>query len=551
LPAHLPLDEDATEAEGVSPGDQIEYKPLGVDLTRPPTAGLQSCGGEGIPRRGADGRPITRASIERRQTRGRTCTSITLVIHSTWGDRFYVGLTALEVLNASLEPIPIQPNQIDASPRDLNDLEGVHGDLRTLDKLLDGVGCTMDDAHMWLAPFVKDSGSSAVHLPGGEDFAQRRNLIRIDFCGGRHEVAGFNLWNYNKNIEDACRGVREFSVFCDDQFIATFLCRKAPGHVHFDFKQVVLLDQPPCAETGVRRSGAPPMAPRLPSRGRGDKRASVERSASRESRRPASRERPRSRESSRVDATASGHRPPHANQCSGSLQAPPLPSTMVVQQQYETPLHPCGFIFRLLLLSTWADAHYVGLDGVELLDLAGQSLQPKRAHSSHGSVRNLPGMEHDVRTEDIFLHGAPGNSGRMWLAPFCRHPPNSVELVFDEPTRISCARFWNYSRTPSRGVRDVEIYVDDLLIYQGILRQESSVPATDGASAAERGGEAVLFTAHPEIVQRERSHIYLPSAEELVAFFDENGRVEHGGGRVGPGLPLGERPMTALVTPAP
>lgn len=151
-------------------------------------------------------------------------------------------------------------------------------------------------------------------------------------------------------------------------------------------------------------------------------------------------------------------------------------------------------------------------------------------------------MEKDVRAEENLLAGAPGTSGRMWLAPFSRSPPNSVELVFDEPTHISCMRCWNYSRTPSRGVRDLEVYVDDLLIYQGILRQEfaSSTSSTGGST-----GEAVLFTSQQEIVDREKPFIYLPNAEELVTFFDEAGRVEHGRGSR-PGLPIGERPMTAM-----
>jgi len=427
-----------------------------------------------------------------------------------------VGLTALELLDGSLAPIPLELSQVDASPRDLNELEGVDGDVRTLDKLVDGVCCTADDSHMWMAPFVK---ASAFDRPTGiqTDTPPMGNLIRIDFGDARQEVAGFNIWNYNKNVEDTCRGVREFSVYCDERYIATFLCRKAPGHVHFDFKQVVLLDQPPSADSNVRRS-VPSVAPRIPSRSRAER--ARDRSLSREGRRPSSRERPRSGERR-------------------SEVVPRLP------QQYETPLHPCGFIFKLLLLSTWSDMHYVGLGGVELYDLNGRPLRPKRAVSNYGSVRNLPGMENDVRTEECFLHGAPGASGRMWLAPFCRQPPNSVELVFDEPTHISCVHFWNYARTPARGVRDIEVYVDDLLIYQGILRQESS-PAQGSAGGST--GEAVLFTTSPQIVERERASVYIPSADELVAFFDESGQVENRAGR--PNVPTLERPMTA-VTAAP
>merc|ERR1711862_1069726 len=174
----------------------------------------------------------------------------------------------------------------------------------------------------------------------------------------------------------------------------------------------------------------------------------------------------------------------------------------------------------------------------------GRPVRPKRAASNHGSVRNLPGLESDIRTEENLLWGAPGTSGRMWLAPFVRSPCNSVELVFDEPTHISCVHIWNYTRTCSRGARDIEIYVDDLLVYQGILRQE--VPPAGPPACAARG-EAILFTTIPEIVERERQFVYIPSAEELVTFFDDRGRVDHRGRHGAPtGLPA-ERPMTALT----
>ena len=53
-----------------------------------------------------------------------------------------------------MEPIPLTIGMVDADPRDLNTLDSVEGDDRTLDKLLDGVNITTDDVHMWLAPFT-------------------------------------------------------------------------------------------------------------------------------------------------------------------------------------------------------------------------------------------------------------------------------------------------------------------------------------------------------------------------------------------------------------
>eukprot|EP00929_Paragymnodinium_shiwhaense_P020879 TRINITY_DN13777_c0_g1_i1.p1 TRINITY_DN13777_c0_g1~~TRINITY_DN13777_c0_g1_i1.p1 ORF type:complete len:1653 (+),score=426.78 TRINITY_DN13777_c0_g1_i1:112-5070(+) len=490
---------------------------------------------------GSDGRPITRANFYRPQGRATSCSSVTLVFHSTWGDAFYVGLTALEVLDASLQPIDLRPEHLEAAPRDLNDLEGVDGDARTVDKLLDGVTCTADTAHMWLAPVYKVAGTGT---NGAEqEVAVQRNVLRIDLGGRQRDIAGFHIWNYNQNMEDNCRGVREFSVYCDERYVATFLCRKAPGHTRCDFKQVVLLDQPPSADANVRRTGVPTVAPRIGARDASSLqtgfKAPPSGSSERSRVRSSALERSMSRERQRL--------------------------TDGPQQQYETPLHPCGFVFKLVFSSTWSDIHYVGLDAVEFYDLQGQPLRPKRVFSSVGSVRDLEGMQSDTRTEDNLLRGGPPRPGQMFLAPFIRQPSPHVELVFDEPTRISCMRIWNYSRTPSRGVRDLELYVDDILVYQGVLRRAIDGSADPGelpprnpiAAAAgweapkppsdPKAGEAVLFTTLPDIVMRERPYIYLPRAEELITFFDQNGQVDASARTGRGGLPPGmERPMTAL-----
>ena len=50
---------------------------------------------------------------------------------------------------------------ISAYPHSVNILEGVQDDIRTPDKLVDGVSDTMDGGHMWLAPVLPNMVSFA------------------------------------------------------------------------------------------------------------------------------------------------------------------------------------------------------------------------------------------------------------------------------------------------------------------------------------------------------------------------------------------------------
>ena len=106
---------------------------------------------------------------------------------STWGDSYYIGLNGLELCDSTGKSIPLSPHSkelvyhqsqkhsasitellshycvcmprplpsdVAAYPDSVNVLSDVSGDIRTPDKLVDGVNDTYDGRHMWLAPIL-------------------------------------------------------------------------------------------------------------------------------------------------------------------------------------------------------------------------------------------------------------------------------------------------------------------------------------------------------------------------------------------------------------
>lgn len=81
---------------------------------------------------------------------------------------------------------------IAAFPDSVNALPDIGGDLRTPDKLVDGVCDTQDGRHMWLAPILPNIINSVFVV-----FDEPRTISRVQ------------LWNYGKTQN---RGVKELAV---------------------------------------------------------------------------------------------------------------------------------------------------------------------------------------------------------------------------------------------------------------------------------------------------------------------------------------------------
>ncbi len=385
------------------------------------------------------------------------CQYIRFDFESSWGDLYYVGLTGIQVLDETMNPIAIASDQLTAVPRDMNAISGHSGDYRTLDKLVDGENITTDDSHMWLIPLT---------------LCDNPHLI-IDLRSNT-KVCAIRVYNYNKSLEDSFRGCKKMRISLDDRTVNPegHIIRKAPGTTSFDFGHTIYLSD--CQE---------------------DQRASV-------------------RSSSILN---------------GSIQRAIMKAKSnkmeTPRQDYECALLPTGYVFKFHLLSTHGDPHYIGLNGIELYDAANNiiPLTMSNIQADPQSITELPECANDMRTLDKLIDRVNDtwNDRHMWLAPYVS--PDSINLlyvIFDEPVAISMIKIWNYSKTPERGVEDLEIYVDDVLFYKGELRRAPS--SLDGQRSF---GQSILFTNDPVVIEREKSNIYRTSGnEQMVVFINNNSK---------------------------
>jgi hypothetical protein len=409
------------------------------------------------------------------------CTAVRIEVEGAWDPiADYVGLMGVQLLMKS-GPMYVAEKAI-CVENALGHVEYM-GDLRGPSKLVDGVNDCTDDSHSWLVPLVLESPP--------------RLLLNVP---SSDSLMGLRIWNYNKASppESVLRGVRSVQITLLNSSGAEFpvgraILRLGPGSDCVCFAQTLMLqDIRSGLHCGPNLNNAP-----LASLG--------------------------------ANGTVPRYIPP------------------AISQDYEAPRLPCGILWRIVITENWNDGYFVGLDGLEMFDHTGARIMPQIEDGPGGGalVAAVPNSINDIRAtvpmdprtpNRLFFsgeHDRPGGASHQpWLAPlsqcmsdeekeatFSRHlhascspiqdkqprmvvssDSNVLYLLFQRPVALSSIRFYNYSKTVARGVRQFSLHCDHKLVFMGSLVSADKEKALLG----QRRGQSLLLCAHPRILKSDR-----------------------------------------------
>jgi len=135
-------------------------------------------------------------------------------------------------------------------------------------------------------------------------------------------------------------------------------------------------------------------------------------------------------------------------------------------------------------------------------------------------------------SQDANIAGGGGPARRDSSSSTWIDAPNTIFILMDELASIGCIKIWNYSKTPARGVKELEVLVDDVLVFRGCLRKSPTQadlarswvigdPDAEiwGTSDSLDLSQSILFSNDDKIVAREVARVPLP--ENDLCFIDE------------------------------
>lgn len=113
----------------------------------------------------------------------------------------------------------------------------------------------------------------------------------------------------------------------------------------------------------------------------------------------------------------------------------------------------------------------------------------------------------------------------------CLLQGNLIYIHFEHPVAISVVRLTNYSKTPTRGVQHLQLFLDDILLADVLLKPApaapASLPSTSASidlSAVPDFSQSLLFSEDPQMIQKERSHLH-EDLQDPISFVNDGKKM--------------------------
>jgi len=128
-------------------------------------------------------------------------------------------------------------------------------------------------------------------------------------------------------------------------------------------------------------------------------------------------------------------------------------------------------VIEINITESWGDLFYVGLNGVQVIDIHGETVQVdvSNLEANPRDMNSIPGHGSDHRTLDKLVNGVNNTTDdmNMWLIPYNKGEDHTLRIDLGRMVQISGIRFYNYNKTAEdtlRGAKNVIIKLDSKLL---------------------------------------------------------------------------------------
>ncbi|CAG2170056.1 unnamed protein product [Oppiella nova] len=175
------------------------------------------------------------------------------------------------------------------------------------------------------------------------------------------------------------------------------------------------------------------------------------------------------------------------------------------------PELPFGQQLVFEIVSNWGDEDFVGLNGIEIIDLNGSNFKIKKIWSEPQINGDLNALIDGVyRTHD---------DSHIWSTELKINSrlPVKIFIQFESNVSIALIRIWNYNKSriySYRGIKFLSICLDRKLIFKGEIAKASG----NLIAPIEAFGDTILFTTNEDILESValRDHSFQELVNEII-----------------------------------